>query len=197
MPLRIVAAPLAAAAFGLALGVPPCAFARTRAPSTGLATVAYAKPPPDFTFDAGAGPRRLDTLFGRPVVVNFWASWCEPCRAEVGAFAELRRTYGDAVPLVEISEDATPGAAEAFLLAHGVAGAIAVDDPDRRIFSLYSVTPIPVTLVLAPTGVVSHVSVGALDWPELRAAVEAVRPSDLTLPPGFATLGTNVGTPEP
>ncbi|MBD5635112.1 MAG: TlpA family protein disulfide reductase, partial [Candidatus Eremiobacteraeota bacterium] len=145
---------------------------------------------------SGDGPRRLETLFGRPVVLNFWASWCEPCRAELAAFATLRKTYGNSVHLVTISEDATPGAAAAFLRASGI-DAIAIDDPDRKIFDLYSVVPIPVTLVLAPAGAVTHVSVGQIDWPELEAAVDAVRPGDLTLPHAFATVSPDAGTPQP
>jgi cytochrome c biogenesis protein CcmG/thiol:disulfide interchange protein DsbE len=199
MPLRLVHVSTVAA-LGVALvrlaGAPLPADARRHAqpPGTGLPAIRFAQPPPDFTFDAGAGPRTLDSLFGGPVVINFWASWCEPCQAEAGAFATLRRTYGDGVPLVTVSEDTTPGAAEDFLRAHGV-DAISVDDPERKIFALYTVVPIPVTLVLAPGGGVSHVSVGEIDWDELHAAVDAVRPGGLTLPAAFGTVSSNVGTP--
>ena len=137
---------------------------------TGLPGVRFAQVPPDFALDGTRGPRTLASLAGRPVVVNFWATWCAPCQDEVAAFASLRKTYGDAVPLVTVSEDAVPGAAAAFLAAHGV-DAISVDDPERKIFARYGVVPIPVTLVLAPSGAVTHVSVGELDWLELQAAV--------------------------
>jgi peroxiredoxin len=165
---------------------------RDRTPGTGLPAIRLAKPAPDFSFDTAAGPRKLDSFYGRPVVLNFWASFCEPCQAETDTFVTLLRTYGDAVTLVTISEDQTPGAAAAFLHAHAVDG-IAIDDPDRHIFDLYTVVPIPVTLVLAPDGTVTHVSVGQIDWQELQAAVQA----DLTLPDAFATLRPNAGTPEP
>ena len=180
------------------LCLPSLAAARRHdaTPSTGLAAIRFAQPPPDFTFAGDAGPERLASLVGKPVVINFWASWCEPCQAEVGAFAELGRTYGDAVSLVTISEDEVPGAAQAFLRSHDVR-AIAVDDPERAIFARYTVVPIPTTLVLAPDGSVSHVSVGALDWDELHAAVERVRPGRLTLPDGFGTVSGNAGTPQP
>ena len=193
MPSRFAAAVVAFVAVSLAsLAVAPVASAR-RTPGTGLAAIRYAQAPPDFTYTTPAGPRTLAALFGRPVVINFWATWCEPCQAEIGAFAALRKAYGDAVPLVTISEDAVPGAAAAYLAAHGV-DAISIDDPDRKIFERYSVVPIPVTLVLAPNGGVSHVSIGELDWLELQAAVEAVSPHGLTLPPPFDTLRRNAGT---
>jgi cytochrome c biogenesis protein CcmG/thiol:disulfide interchange protein DsbE len=194
MRLGFAAAAVAALAF-----VPGVVSARRHhdSPSTGLPAVPYAKPPPDSSFVTDAGPRRLASLVGRPVVLNFWATWCEPCRDEIGAFAELGKTYGDAVGLIAVSEDETPGAADAFLRAHDVR-AISVDDPDRRIFSLYTVVPIPTTLVLAADGTVRYVSIGALDWNELRGAIaRAGGASDLTLPGGFGTVGTDAGTPKP
>jgi thiol-disulfide isomerase/thioredoxin len=194
MRLGFAAVAVAALAF-----IPGAVSARRHhdSPSTGLPAVPYAKPPPDFSFATDAGPRRLASLLGRPVVLNFWATWCEPCRDEIGAFAELGKTYGDAVGLIAVSEDETPGTADAFLRAHDVR-AISVEDPDRRIFSLYTVVPIPTTLVLAADGTVRYVSIGALDWDELRAAVtRAGVASDLTLPGGFGTVGNDVGTPKP
>ncbi len=140
-----------------------------RAPATGLRTVAYAKAAPDFAFDAGHGPQRLAALLGKPVVLNFWDSWCEPCRAELPAFARLRATYGDAVRLLTISDE-PPGLARAFLAGRGLDFPVA-EDPERKIFSAYSVTPIPVTLVLRADGTVTYVSVGETSWDELQDAV--------------------------
>jgi cytochrome c biogenesis protein CcmG/thiol:disulfide interchange protein DsbE len=174
------------------------ALARRHAaqPGTGLPGIRYAQMAPDFPIATAGAPRTLASLFGRPVVLNFWASWCEPCRDEVAVFATLRKTYGDAVPLVTVSEDEVPGAAAAYLAAHGVES-IAIDDPDRKIFAEYTVTPIPTTLVLTPGGAVSHVSVGELDWAELAGAVAAVMPSTLTLGHASDTLSSNAGTRGP
>jgi cytochrome c biogenesis protein CcmG/thiol:disulfide interchange protein DsbE len=143
---------------------------RARAPGTGLAPVAYGSPAPEFTFDAGDGARRLTDLAGKPVVVNFWATWCHPCADELEAFAQLGRTYGGTVELLAISDESRD-VAGAFLRSHGV-DALVVADPEHRIFDRYGVTPIPVTVVLNRAGAVTHVSVGELDWHELEAAVE-------------------------
>ncbi len=143
-----------------------------RGPSTGLRTVAFSKAPPDFTFDAGDGPTHLAALTGRPVIVSFWASWCEPCRAELPVFVRLREMYGDTVALLTISDE-PPGAARAFLAAQHLDLPV-VEDPERKIFDAYSITPIPVTLVLRPDGTVSYVSVGETSFEELQAAVSAV-----------------------
>jgi thiol-disulfide isomerase/thioredoxin len=139
-------------------------------PSTGLKTVSYAKVPPDFSYDIGAGETRLSAQFGKPVVINFWATWCKPCLDEVGVFAKLQSEYGERTSLVTLSAE-DPGVARTWIEANGMSLPVA-EDPKRKIFDAYSIGPIPVTLVLRPDGTVSHVSVGELDWTELQGAVE-------------------------
>ena len=150
------------------------AEARRHEPSTGLAKIAFDKPAPNFAFETGTVPASLAALRGKPIVLNFWATYCEPCTGELDAFARLHKTYGDGVALVTVS-DQTRDIVDAMLHERGV-DAISVVDPDRKIFDLYGVMPIPVTLVIAPDGSVRHVSIGELDWAELQAAVGAVRP---------------------
>lgn len=54
----------------------------------------------------GAGFRHLvSTARGRPLVVNFWATWCQPCRDEIPALEELARSYGGKVQVVGVSVD--------------------------------------------------------------------------------------------
>lgn len=153
---------------------PLIADARRQAsvPSTGLPKIAFAKPPPDFTFDADGAPTRLSALAGKPVVVNFWATWCEPCEDELATFARLQKTYGDDVVLVVVSNQ-DRDVTVPFLHSHGVAQVLSVADPDDKIFDLYGVKALPVTLILGRDGTVGHVSVGELDWTELQTAVDA------------------------
>ncbi len=162
-------------------------------PSTGLPSIAFAKAPPDFTFDLGAGPRRLEDYLGMPVVLNFWATWCEPCQAELDAFDTLRATYGGSVQLLTFSYE-QPGVARAFLQARHLDLPV-IEDPERTIFEKYSVTALPVTIVLGRDGTVTHVSIGELEWTELHAAVEAalgarpaVTPATPVPAPGVQTV---------
>ena len=104
-------------------------------------------------------------------MLSFWATWCEPCRAELPAFGHLQQTYGDAVAMVTVSDEPA-GTARAFLQAHHFDLPV-VEDPDRKIFDAYSVTPIPVTIVVRPDGAVSYVSIGETSYDELQAAVAA------------------------
>lgn len=166
--------------------------------ATGLRGITFAKPPPDFAFHTDARVAHLREFVGHPVVLNFWATWCEPCEAELETFARLRETYGAGVPLVVISAEA-PGVATAHLAARHI-DAISVEDDGHRIADLYSVSAIPVTLVLGRDGAVAHVSVGQIDWPELRDALDplvspARPPADLTPQAKSSTVRGNAGTP--
>jgi peroxiredoxin len=159
MRRRLVLAAIVVGSMLLPLGVTGEVSAkRSHAPATGLRTVAFAKAPPDFTFDDGAGPTHLAALTGKPVILSFWATWCEPCRAELPAFGHLREAYGDAVTLLTISDEPA-GAARAFLQSRHLDLPV-VEDPARKIFEAYSVTPIPV-------------SIGETSYDELQAAVAA------------------------
>ena len=138
---------------------------------TGLKTVQFGVRPPDFTYDAGGAGKMLSSDYGRPIVLNFWATWCEPCRAEMSAFERLEREYGDRITLLTLSaEDA--GVARAFLYNRNI-GLPLVEDPQRKIFDAYSIGAIPVTIVLQPNGAVAGVTIGEIEYWELKAAVDA------------------------
>jgi len=139
---------------------------------TGLATVRYGAPPPDFRVPGRNGVTALSELRGKPVVINFWASWCPPCTDELPYFQRLKQVYGNRLRMITISNEA-PGVAREYL-ARKQYDLPVVEDPDSRIFSKYSVPPIPDTIVLDAQGDVTYVSVGGLSWRELRAAVNKV-----------------------
>lgn len=147
----------------------PAAARRSYSPSTGLANIHYGAAPPDFWFPAASGMLELSRAVGKPVVINFWATWCRPCLDELHVFKKLRQSYGDRIFLITLSSDPV-GVAQAYLETHGPNLPL-LSDPKGVLFAAYSVSPIPVTIVLDAAGRVTFVWVGEVDWPELQSAV--------------------------
>lgn len=143
------------------------------ATGTGLPAIHYGAPPPDFIVATAQGAGRLSTLRGKPVVINFWASWCPPCTDELPYFERLAQTYGDKVSIVTVDWNEQPGVAAAYLRSHHLSLPV-VDDTQSAIYRQYSLSEVPDTVVLDADGNVTYVSVGELSWRELDTAVRNV-----------------------
>jgi peroxiredoxin len=145
-------------------------LAALTAPATGLATIRYDAPPPNFAIPTAHGTKYLSDLRGKVVVIDFWATWCHVCTSELNDFVRARQIYGDRVAVVTISEE-LPDVAASYLRRWNIALPL-VEDVNGAIDRIYSVSKFPITLVLDPSGRVSYVSVGGLSWDELNKAIE-------------------------
>ncbi len=106
--------------------------------------------------------RRLRALRGHPVVVNVWASWCDPCRAEFGLFAYASATYGKRVAFLGADVNDSNGDARAFLAQHHVyypSYAMSA----TALAPLAQLQGTPETIFISPSGHVLHVHVGQYD----------------------------------
>jgi thiol-disulfide isomerase/thioredoxin len=143
------------------------------ASGTGLAAVHYGAPPPDFSVRTAQGTRHLSDLRGKPVVINFWASWCPPCTNELPYFERIAQTYGDRIAIVTVDWNEDPGVAQSYLRSHDLHLPL-VPDQQSQIYRAYSLSEVPDTVVLDAQGNVTYVSVGELSWDELNTAVQQV-----------------------
>ena len=142
------------------------------ATGTGLASLHYGAPPPDFTVPTRNGVQPLSQLHGKPVVINFWASWCPPCTDELPYFQRLKEQYVDSVRIITVDWNEDPQTALAYLKKEHIDLPL-VPDRQSKIYAAYSLKEVPDTVVLNADGAVTYVSVGGLSWPELHQAVDA------------------------
>jgi peroxiredoxin len=124
------------------------------------------KPAPDFTLVDLAGQKtRLSDLKGKVVLVNFWATWCPPCREEIPSMANLNRIMaGKPFRMLAISID--QGGKEAvesfFRKSRTILPALL--DTNGAVSKLYGTTGVPETFVIDRKGVIIKKVIGALNW---------------------------------
>lgn len=106
-----------------------------------------------------------------PAVVNLWATWCAPCRAEIPDFEEVHQARSDEVRFVgiNIGEDAAPAAA--FIEEVG-ATYDQFRDPDGFVVTELRTTAMPVTIVLDADGNVTRRNLGPMDEDDLNDAID-------------------------
>lgn len=108
---------------------------------------------------------------GTPMVINFWASWCTPCRAEMPAFERVHQDLGDQVTIVGVTdEDDHEAAADAARKA-GVTYPLLVDDGQTLLTDL-RVSGLPGTVFVDADGNVVGRHLGALTEAELTKEIE-------------------------
>jgi thiol-disulfide isomerase/thioredoxin len=139
-----------------------------------------AKRVPDPAFKTLDGKtHKVSSLRGQIVVVNFWATWCGPCKEEMPSLAALSKDYtGRGVKVIAISVDRLEdgAAAKAFLKSHG--GLQFYNDPEYRV--VFGLTPrpdgIPTTVIYDKTGKEQARLSGGADWStdQARKVMDAV-----------------------
>jgi cytochrome c biogenesis protein CcmG/thiol:disulfide interchange protein DsbE len=122
------------------------------------------RPAPAFTLpQAGGGPPlSLASLRGRPVVMNFWATWCVPCYQEHGVLLRGARQHGGAVQFLGIVYEDEEERVRAFLAQEGAAYPSLMDGSGRTAIA-YGVYGVPETYFVDARGDIAHKHVGPLD----------------------------------
>lgn len=178
MRRRNAAIALIASLLSLTLGAcakredaPPPATAPTPSPA-----LALGEPAPAYGAQAlDDGPASLEALRGRVVLLNVWATWCKPCRAEMPALQRLQMEYGDrGFDVIGVSIDAGDSADIAGFARHVGATYRLWHDADNRVSNVFRTVGVPSTYLVDRQGVLRWQHVGVVDAvdAELRAAIE-------------------------
>ncbi|ACL70569.1 TlpA family protein disulfide reductase [Halothermothrix orenii] len=127
---------------------------------------------PDFTLTKLSGEEvSLSDFRGKKVFLNFWASWCPPCQAEMPYIQKLYTEHGDDVAIlgVDIGED--KGTVAEFMLVNGYTFPVALDKK-REVAAKYLVRGIPTTYIIDEDGIVTHRHVGPLYYEQMTELLE-------------------------
>jgi cytochrome c biogenesis protein CcmG/thiol:disulfide interchange protein DsbE len=138
----------------------------------GCAVAAPAAEPPSL-------PPALSAYHGRLVYLDFWASWCGPCRQSFPWLNQMQQKYAADLVIVGVNVDTDARAADGFLAKHPARFDI-VRDPGGALPEFYRIEGMPSSVLLAPDGTVLHRHAGfreqdtALYEAAIRAALPAV-----------------------
>lgn len=134
---------------------------------------------PDFALkDLRGGTVKLSSLRGKVVVLDFWASWCTPCKKELPALDALAQRWAKEgrkdIVVVAVNIDNDRSNAEKFLRAAKISASIRVLlDPGGSVAARYDLPTMPTSFVIDRKGIVRHVHAGYRAGDERRLAQEA------------------------
>lgn len=160
-------------AFLLVLGV-ACPGSAAQDPISGsvdelLRSISLAKPAmssaPDFNLlDANGSPVALSGYRGRWVLLNFWATWCGPCREEMPSMERLSREFtGQGLAVLAVNQRESAALVRQFLQAHRLSFTSALDTTGR-VAGYYRVYGIPVSYLIDANGRAIGAKAGPMDW---------------------------------
>jgi len=132
--------------------------------STAANAALETKPAPDFTLPSAAGTNlRLQEQRGQVVMLNFWATWCGPCRREMPQLNRLYEKYRKAgFVLLGVNVDENPANAVGVSSKLGVQFPV-LFDKDQRVSRLYDLSTMPSTVLIDRDGRVRYIHLGYKD----------------------------------
>lgn len=132
---------------------------------------------PDFAaYNSEGGEVLLSDFFGKPIVLNFWASWCEPCKMEMPDFDEKYLEIGKDVHFLMVNMTTgreTKEAAERFLADAGFSFPVLFDLDSDAAYT-YGTSSIPTTWFIDAEGYLVAQAVGAIDGATLQRGIDLI-----------------------
>lgn len=140
---------------------------------------AIGQPVPNFTVtDVSGKSVSLKDFLGKPVVINFWASWCPPCKGEMPYFQKAYETYGSEITflMVDLTDGTreTEAAARRYIAEQGYTFPFYFDHQSRTASS-WGIASIPSSYFVDQDGNLAALQIGALTEAQLEAAIGKIR----------------------
>jgi len=134
---------------------------------------------PDFELtDLDGKVIRLSELRGQPVFINFWATWCPPCRQEMPDIQKAYEKYGKTVRFLAVNLTATESSIEVvrqYMSGNGYTFP-ALLDKNGSVATLYQVRAIPTSFFIDAQGVIQYKYIGAMNAEIITEALDKITP---------------------
>ena len=132
---------------------------------------------PDFAvYDQGGNQVKLSDYFGKPIVLNFWASWCGPCKSEMPDFEEKFKAIGTDVQFLMVNMTSgreTLDSAKGFIAQQGYTFPVFYDTEEQAAIA-YSVYSLPTTYFIDEEGYLVAQATGAINAQLLQRGIDMI-----------------------
>ena len=129
---------------------------------------------PDFTMlDMEGNEVTLASFFGKPIVLNFWASWCGPCKMEMPEIQKFYDKYGQEIHFLLVSVDDSLDAAKTFISDSGYTFPVYFDTTSVGAYT-YGASSIPLTFFIDAQGNLTAYYMGAMSESILQQGVDMI-----------------------
>ena len=135
---------------------------------------------PDFTMlDMDGNEVTLASFFGKPIVLNFWASWCGPCKMEMPEIQKFYDKYGQEIHFLLVSVDDSLDAAKTFISDSGYTFPVYFDTTSVGAYT-YGASSIPLTFFIDAQGNLTAYYMGAMSESILQQGVDMIYTPETT-----------------
>ena len=135
---------------------------------------------PDFTMlDKDGNEVTLASFFGKPIILNFWASWCGPCKMEMPEIQKFYEQYGEEIHFLLVSVDDSVDSAKTFIETEGYTFPVYFDTTSLGAYT-YGASSIPLTFFIDAEGNLTAYYMGAMSEDILQQGVDMIYTPEAT-----------------
>jgi cytochrome c biogenesis protein CcmG/thiol:disulfide interchange protein DsbE len=129
---------------------------------------------PDFKLNSLSGvPMALSQFKGKPVLINFWASWCEPCKQEMPLIESYAKKYSDKLVVIGLDSEESPLIVQDYINRLGIKFTILIDS-DGSVSDLFRINGFPTTVFIDPTGRIQAEQIGSLSDESMQRSLSSI-----------------------